>query len=635
MKKDFPAYSVKEIRTIYPNAYASWNDEDDEILRDEYARFLEEGTDEEERKFMLELAHKLGRKRSAIRSRLKKIFDDEGKIYTPAHKIVFEKKRDSFPKRKIESAEQPVKRVIEINEQFRTALELLENTSTNVFITGKAGTGKSTLLTHFRSTTKKKVVVLAPTGVAALNIKGQTIHSFFGFKPDVTLAKVKQIPKNKEKENLYKNLDTIIIDEISMVRADLLDCVDKFMRLNSGNSTQTFGGVQMVFFGDLYQIPPVVTSDEKMIFQTSYASPYFFDSNSFSSLQMKYIELEKIYRQQDEKFIRLLNRIRNNSVTEEDIQLLNERCNPHFEPNEEFFFIYLTPTNQSADEINQQQLNKLPSKPTKYQGKTEGEFEMKSLPAKSELELKLNAQVMMLNNDSRGRWVNGSVGKIVHIAKKKYEDDDGNVFDVLKVKLNDGEVVDVTPYTWELFRFTFDERSSSLQSETIGTFTQYPLMLAWAVTIHKSQGKTFDNVILDIGKGTFAHGQTYVALSRCTSLEGLVLKKPLQKRHILMDYRVVKFLTNYQYELANKTQSFEEKIALLERAIREKKNVEMLYLKSIDEKSKRTIQPVSVGEEEYMGKKFWALRGIDLEKNEERVFSVGKILEIKLNENKL
>ncbi|MEK7264074.1 MAG: WYL domain-containing protein, partial [Bacteroidota bacterium] len=398
----------------------------------------------------------------------------------------------------------------------------------------------------------------------------------------------------------------------------------------SGNSTQTFGCVQMVFFGDLYQIPPVVMSNEKMIFQTSYPSPYFFDANSFSSLQMRYMELEKIYRQQDEKFIRLLNRIRNNSVSEEDIQLLNERYNPGFEPSDENFFIYLTPTNASADEINQVRLNKLPAKPTKYLGEIDGNFEMKTLPAKNELELKSDAQVMMLNNDTRGRWVNGSVGKIVHIAKKKFEDDDGEVFDVLKVKLSDGEVVDVTQFSWELFRFTFDEHSSSLQSETIGTFTQYPLMLAWAVTIHKSQGKTFDNVILDIGKGSFAHGQTYVALSRCTSLEGLVLKKPLQKRHILMDYRVVKFLTNYQYELASKTQSFEDKIALLERAIREKKNVEMLYLKSIDEKSKRTIQPTSVGEEEYMGKRFWALRGMDVEKNEERVFSVGKILELEL-----
>ncbi|MBS4027307.1 MAG: AAA family ATPase [Ignavibacteriales bacterium] len=631
MKSDSPTYSVKELRTTYPNAYAPWDDDDDDILRDEYSQFLEGNDDEGEREFFLNLAHKLGRKRSAIRSRLKKIFDDEGIISVPTHKISFEKKSTVLSKKnREEKVDGEIKRPIEINEQFRETLDILENTNTNVFITGKAGTGKSTLLSYFRNTTKKNVVVLAPTGVAALNIKGQTIHSFFGFKPDVTLAKIKQLPKSKEKENLYKNIEMIIIDEISMVRADLLDCIDKFMRLNSGNSTQTFGGVQMVFFGDLYQIPPVVTSNEKMIFQTSYSSPYFFDSNSFPSLKMQYIELEKIYRQQDEKFIRLLNRIRNNSITEEDIQLLNERYNPNFDPSDENFFIYLTPTNQSADEINQQRLHTLPSKTIKYLGEIDGNFEMKTLPAKNELELKPNAQVMMLNNDMRGRWVNGSVGKIVRIAKKKFEDDDGEMFDVLKVKLSDGEVVDVTPFSWELFRFSFDEHSSSLQSETIGTFTQYPLMLAWAVTIHKSQGKTFDNVILDIGRGTFAHGQTYVALSRCTSLEGLVLKKPLQKRHILMDYRVVKFLTNYQYELANKTQSFEEKIALLERAIREKKNVEMLYLKSIDEKSKRTIQPTSVGEEEYMGKRFWALRGIDLQKNEERVFSVGKILELKV-----
>jgi len=248
---------------------------------------------------------------------------------------------------------------IEITPQFSETLELLENTSRSVFITGKAGTGKSTLLRIFRDNTKKKVVVLAPTGVAALNVRGQTIHSFFRFKPDITQDKVKKITKNKDK-NIYQEVDTIVIDEISMVRADLLDCVDKFLRLNSGKVKEPFGGKQMVFIGDLYQLPPVVKAKEREIFKTWYDTPYFFSAHVFQNLPFEFIELEKIFRQKDEIFIEILNAIRNGTATEELLAVLNQRYKPDYVPPEGEFYIYLTTLNRLANEINDEQLAKIP-----------------------------------------------------------------------------------------------------------------------------------------------------------------------------------------------------------------------------------------------------------------------------------
>ncbi|MBI2968876.1 MAG: AAA family ATPase [Bacteroidetes bacterium] len=518
---------------------------------------------------------------------------------------------------------------IEINPEFQKALDIIEGTGKNLFLTGRAGTGKSTLLQYFRETTKKKIVVLAPTGVAALNVKGQTIHSFFGFRPTITPDKVIKIPKKKQAGTIYKKLDAIIIDEISMVRADLLDCVEKFMRFNGKIPGKPFGGVQMVFIGDLFQIPPVVTKDEKFIFSEGhYASQYFFHAKCMSNFPVEFVELEKIYRQQDERFIQLLNRIRNNSVDEKDIALLNSRVIADFKPPEKEFFICLTPRNDQADEINRQHLDRIKSKKFIYQGSIDGNFDEKSLPAKKSLELKAGAQVMMLNNDSRSRWVNGSVGKIEKIIKGGYMDENDDPQDVVMVKISSGEPVAVTPYTWELYRFSYDEKKSSIKSETVGTFTQYPMMLAWAVTIHKSQGKTFDRVIIDIGKGAFAHGQVYVALSRCTTLEGIVLIKPIQKNHIWVDYRVVKFMTGFRYGISEKIMPLMEKISFIERAIREEKILDMTYLKSINEKSERQVKPVSVGQEDYKGYKYWALRGFDSLSGTERNFNVAKILDM-------
>jgi hypothetical protein len=510
---------------------------------------------------------------------------------------------------------------IELNDQFRHAIEILENTDKNIFITGRAGTGKSTLLEYFRNTTKKKVVILAPTGVAALNVKGQTIHSFFRFKPGITPDQVKKLRSDHSKENLYHELDAIVIDEISMVRADLLDCVDKFLRLNGPKPDKPFGGIQMAFIGDLYQLPPVVTRGEKEVFQTLYDTPYFYGAQVFESFGMEFIELEKIYRQHDEGFIALLNGIRNNSITGEGLELLNLRHQPDFEPPPDDFYIYLTTTNKLAEEINGKRLEELKSEPYTFTGSIKGEFGREYLPTAIDLQVKVGAQIMMLNNDTEARWVNGSIGKIIGITESRKGED------IIIAELADGEEVEITPFTWEIYHFFVD--SGQLQSEVVGKFTQYPLMLAWAVTIHKSQGKTFDKVIIDIGRGTFAHGQMYVALSRCTTLGGIVLKKPVLKKHIWTNYQVMDFLTKYQYKKAEADCSVEGKIALINEAIDNKSSLEIVYLKPSDEKTTRLVRPEAVGEMEYRGKKYLGMQAFCLKRNEERVFRIDRILEIR------
>jgi len=511
---------------------------------------------------------------------------------------------------------------IEINEQFQRALDVMEKTDRHVFITGKAGTGKSTLLEYFRSITGKKIAVLAPTGVAALNVKGQTVHSFFRFKPDITPDTVKKIVRKKD--NLYSRLDAVIIDEISMVRADLLDCVDRFLRLNGRHPKKSFGGIQMVFIGDLYQLPPVVTSAERELFKSHYDSPYFFSSQVFQKpeFDLEFIELEKIYRQTESDFIGLLNAIRNRSVGEADIGRLNERCDPEFVPPEDDFYITLTSTNDLAAARNREKLKILPGRLHSYRGFIEGEFERSALPTEETLELKAGAQIMMVNNDSKGRWVNGTLGKIVDVSEQK------NADDTLLVELQTGEKVEVRPHTWELFRFGYDKESQRIISETVGSFLQYPLRLAWAVTIHKSQGKTFDRVVIDIGRGTFAHGQVYVALSRCTNFRGIVLKKAIRKSHIWMDYSVVRFLTDVQYKKAGEKLPAEERRAAIREAIRRGETLEIVYLKPDDTKSRRTIRPEALEMMEYHGRRFEGLRAFCFKRGDVRHFRLDRILEI-------
>ena len=498
----------------------------------------------------------------------------------------------------------------------------MENSDRSIFITGRAGTGKSTLLNYFRHVAKKKVAVLAPTGVAALNVKGQTIHSFFRFKPGITPDRVKKLRSSGDNKSIYHKLDIIVIDEVSMVRADLLDCVDRFLRLNGPESNKPFGGIQMAFIGDLYQLPPVVTGGEKEVFQSLYETPYFYGARVFESFEMEFVELEKIYRQHDEGFITLLNGIRNNSVTEEGLELLNERYQPEFEPPPDDFYIYLTTTNRLAEEINGKRLAVLKGRLYTFTGSIQGDFAQGYLPTAVDIQVKVGAQIMMLNNDVEGRWVNGSIGKITGITQNRKDEDI-----IIVAELADGEQVEITPFTWEIFRFFVE--AGELQSEVIGRFTQFPLMLAWAVTIHKGQGKTFDRVIIDIGKGTFAHGQIYVALSRCTTLGGIILKRPALKKHIWTNYQVMDFLTKYQYKKAEQSCPVGDKIDVIRKAIENKLSLEILYLKPSNEKTIRVVRPEVVGEMEYCGKKYLGMRAFCLKRNEERVFRIDRILEIR------
>lgn len=439
---------------------------------------------------------------------------------------------------------------IEFNDEFQKALTLMENTDRHFFITGRAGTGKSTLLSCFREYTKKKVVVLAPTGVAALNVQGETVHSFFGFMPETTLQSVRKLKSDDRRLKMYKEIDTIIIDEISMVRADLLDCADKFLRLNGRNSHLPFGGMQMIFIGDLYQLPPVETKDQKILFQDYYDSPYFFSARVFDKDQsnllndhqfvFETIELEKIYRQSDHRFIDILNAVRTNQVKKKHLADLNRRVNQSFKPKLNDFWISLTSTNKQAAEINEERLKMIKGKAHTFKGVFSGEVDDRSFPTERVLSVKKGAQVMMVSNGLSGKWVNGSIGIV-----EDFEYDEDNKQDTVIICLLSGELIRVTPYMWDVLHWTYDNQKQSIACESVGSFTQYPFKLAWAITIHKSQGKTFDRVIIDVGPSTFASGQMYVALSRCRSLDGLILKQEITKRHILLDERVSQFMSGF------------------------------------------------------------------------------------------
>ena len=514
------------------------------------------------------------------------------------------------------------KKPIDINTDFQKALDLMDNSSRHLFITGRAGTGKSTLLDYFRNHTRKEVAVLAPTGVAALNVQGQTIHSFFGFKPSVTPDSVKKV--SGWEGEIYREFDMIIIDEVSMVRADLLDCVEKFLRLNGPRKKQWFGGVQMVFIGDLYQLPPVVSGSEREIFTHRYETPYFFSAQVFTepTFDMEFVELEKVYRQTDDEFIALLNSIRNRTCTDEDLERLNRRCVPGFVPPDDAFYVTLTSTNDLAASRNLEKLASLPGPLQEYERTLTGVFDNSSLPAEETLKLKPGAQVMLVNNDKGGRWVNGTIGRVAGIEIESDNDD------AVMVELQDSSVVEVTPHTWELFEYQYDKTTKKISTRKTGSFTQYPIRLAWAVTIHKSQGKTFDRVVIDIGRGAFAHGQVYVALSRSTSFGGITLIKKITKAHIRMDWRVARFLTRFQYRKADERVNLDEKRRIIKDAVKRGINLEILYLKPDDTKSRRTIQPISIEEMEFKGKGFEGLRAYCLLRKGERSFRIDRILDI-------
>jgi len=423
---------------------------------------------------------------------------------------------------------------LEFTPQFDQALQKMENGKAFVFITGRAGTGKSTLLRHFSTTTKLSAPVLAPTGVAALNVDGETIHRFFKIPPAVTPDIARREAIERKNAGMYRKINTLVIDEISMVRADLLDSVDAFMKAVRHNSLP-FGGARVIGIGDLYQLPPVLRPDEAADFKRFYETPYFFSSKVYATLKqyglIDFVELEKVYRQKDQKFIHLLNAIRNRTTTPEDLQTLNARLTREMLPPDA---IVLTPTNAAADCINRTRMNALDCDTRNFEGLIQGKFSERDLPTDEVLEMKAGARVMCVANDQAGRFVNGSLGWV------RYLDPDEGTATVELDGTNRLTVIE--PYTWTLYRTKYVKKTDSLDRQQIGSFKQLPLRLAWAVTIHKSQGKTFDKVALDLGSGAFAAGQVYVALSRCTSLQGLYLVKPVTLQQIKLDMCIVKYL---------------------------------------------------------------------------------------------
>lgn len=385
-------------------------------------------------------------------------------------------------------------------------------------------------------------MVLAPTGIAAINAGGVTLHSFFKLPfrpmlpddPDLSLShgRIFEFFKYpKEKRKIIAEVDLIIIDEISMVRADIIDCVDRILRVYSGNMRLPFGGKQLLFVGDVFQLEPVVPSDQKEILSLFYASPFFFSARVFKDINLVPIELQKVYRQTDSVFINILDRIRNNAARKQELDTLNGRYFPSFEPQNEDMYITLATRRDQVDFINEKKLAELPGEEYVSVGKIEGDFPESSLPTQLNLSIKEQAQVIFIDNDYERRWVNGTIGMVSGI------DENGNVY----VLLENGVEHLVEPTSWRNYKYKYNEKEKRIEEEIVGTFEQLPIRLAWAITVHKSQGLTFSRVVVDLTGGVFAGGQTYVALSRCTSLEGLVLKSKISSRDIFIRKEIVEF----------------------------------------------------------------------------------------------
>ncbi len=420
----------------------------------------------------------------------------------------------------------------QFTDDFKLAYSMMNDTRNHLFITGKAGTGKSTLLRHFKNTTDKNVVFLAPTGLAAINVGGQTIHSFFKFPPrpfEPTEL------KRRFNKSLFAKLECIVIDEVSMVRADILDAMDYFLKLMGPDRSLPFGGVQMIFIGDLFQLPPIVRRDFLGVLHSKgYESPFFFSALCLEEVDLIHLELTKIFRQNDAYFLNILNNIRNNNMDYESLEELNDIC---FE--QELIYdepiIMLCSTNDIANTVNKTELEKIEGMPHTSVASLSGQVDTRNLPCEEALVLKIGAQVMFTRNDTKSnRWVNGSIGTVSDIVKE------GIKVDLINAK---GEIDTylVKKESWDFYKYAFDAGSSKISSQVVGSITQYPLKLAYAITIHKSQGMTFKQVVIDFGKGAFAPGQVYVAMSRCVSLAGIELKRKIGPRDIIIDQRVVEY----------------------------------------------------------------------------------------------